>query len=84
MQQRVKNKKEVKKKADLSGLQQDKNEYKQAKKEARRAVAKAKAETWNEVYEELETPEGEKQILRIAKARDTASKDLTQIRPSKG
>ena len=83
VQQRVMNKKEVKKKADLSGLEQDKNEYKQAKKEARRAVAKAKAETWNEVYEELETPEGEKKILRIAKARDTASKDLTQIRQVK-
>ena len=80
VQQWVKNKKEVKKMVDLSGLEQDKEEYKQAKKEERRAVAKAKAETWNEVYEELETPEGEKKILRIAKARVAASRDLTQIR----
>ena len=83
VQGRVKSKKEAKKKADLSGLEQDKEEYKQAKKEASRAVAKAMAETLNEVYEELETAEGEKKILRIAKARDTASKDLTQIRQIK-
>ena len=83
VQQRVKNKKEVKKKADLSGLEQDREEYKQAKEEASRAVAKTKAETWNEVYEELEMPEGEKKILRIAKAQDTAFRDLTQIRQVK-
>ncbi|XP_068228010.1 uncharacterized protein [Palaemon carinicauda] len=77
--ERVKTKKEAKKKAVLSGQEQDKENYKQAKKETRRAVAKAKAETLNEVYEEMETPEGEKKILRIAKARDAASNDLTQI-----
>ena len=83
VQEWVRNKKAAKKKADLSGLEQDKVDYKQAKKEASRAVAKAKAETLNEVYEELETPEGEKKILRIAKARDAASKDLSQIRQIK-
>ncbi|XP_068235722.1 uncharacterized protein [Palaemon carinicauda] len=31
----------------------------------------------------METLEGEKKILQIAKARDTASKDLTQIRQTK-
>ena len=32
----------------------------------------------NELYEELETPEGERKIFRIAKARDKATKDLSQ------
>ena len=72
----MKNKKEVKKNVDLSYLEQDKEECKQAKKKARRAVTKSKAETWNESYEELETREGEK-ILGIAKARDAASRDMT-------
>ncbi|XP_068228009.1 uncharacterized protein [Palaemon carinicauda] len=75
--------KEAKKKADLSVQEQDKENSKQAKKEARRAVAKVKADTLNEVYKEMEIPEGEKKILGIAKARDAASKDLTQIRKIK-
>ncbi|XP_068243791.1 uncharacterized protein [Palaemon carinicauda] len=57
VQERVKNKKEAKKKAYLSGQEQDKANYKQEQKEAKRALAKAKAETLNEVYKEMETPE---------------------------
>ena len=34
----------------------------------------------DEVYKELETPEGERKIYRIAKARDKSAKDVTQIR----
>ena len=30
----------------------------------------------NELYEELETPEGERKIFRIANAREKASKDV--------
>ncbi|XP_068226393.1 uncharacterized protein [Palaemon carinicauda] len=70
----------AKKKADLSGHDQDKEDYKQAKKEVSRAVAKVKAEILNKVYKEMETPQGEKKILRIAMARDIASRSLTQIR----
>ena len=33
----------------------------------------------NELYEELETPEGERKIFRIAKARDKASKDFSHM-----
>ncbi|XP_068240052.1 uncharacterized protein [Palaemon carinicauda] len=63
VQKWVKPKKEAKKKADLSGQEIDKENYKQAKKEVRRPVAKAKAQPLNEVYEVMETPEGEKKIL---------------------
>ena len=34
-------------------------------------------------YKELETPEGERKIYRIAKARDKSAKDFTQIRQTK-
>ena len=37
----------------------------------------------NEIYEELETPEGEKKIYRIAKARNKATKDFTHIKQIK-
>ena len=33
----------------------------------------------DEVYKELETPEGERKIYRIAKARDKSAKDFTHI-----
>ncbi|XP_068241074.1 uncharacterized protein [Palaemon carinicauda] len=81
VQERIKTKKEAKKKADISGQEQDKENYKQAKKEARRTVTKT--ETLNEVYKEMYATEVEKKISRIAKARDAASKDLTQIRQIK-
>ncbi|XP_008477894.1 uncharacterized protein LOC103514769 [Diaphorina citri] len=73
----------MKKKWDLSGRDEDKREYREANKESKKAVAIAKAKELEEVYKELETPEGEKKIYRIAKARDLASKDLTHIRQVK-
>ncbi|XP_068201204.1 uncharacterized protein [Palaemon carinicauda] len=45
VQERVKTKKEAKKTADISGQEQDKENYKQAKKETRRAVAKVNQRT---------------------------------------
>ena len=36
-----------------------------------------------EVYKELETLEGERNISRIAKARDKSAKDFSQIRQIK-
>ena len=37
----------------------------------------------DEVYKEVETPEGERKLYRIAKARDKFAKDFTQIRQIK-
>ena len=37
----------------------------------------------NELYEELETPEGERKIFRIAKARDKATKDFSHMKQIK-
>ena len=37
----------------------------------------------NELYEELETPEGERKIFRIAKARDKACKDFSHMKQIK-
>ncbi len=83
VQEVVKEKKEAKKKWETSGRDEDRVNFKRAKKEAKREVARAKAQAMNEVYEELETPEGEKKIYRIAKARNKATKDLTHIKQVK-
>ena len=57
------------------------------KQGGKKAVATTKALAMNELYEELETPEGERQTFRIAKARDKATKDfshMTQIKNEHG
>ena len=57
--------------------------WKMAKKEAKATVARAKAEGLNEMYEKLETSEGQKMIYKIAKSRNRATKDLTHIKQIK-
>ena len=37
----------------------------------------------NELYDELETPEGERKIFRIVKARDKATKDFSHLKQIK-
>ena len=53
--------------------------YRQAKKQAKRAVAKAKNNTYRDWYEKLDTPEGEKIIYKVAKARNEKKKDVGEI-----
>ena len=83
VQEAVKPKKMVKKKWDLSELEEDKTAFSKAKKRAKKEVVKAKPLAWREVEEEIEAPEGEGKLYRIAKARDKASKDFTQIKQIK-
>jgi hypothetical protein len=42
-------------------------------------MTEAKSRVWHEFYGELETSEFEKKTFMLAKKRDKASKDLTQI-----
>jgi hypothetical protein len=60
---------------------ENKDAYKLAKKEAKRSVAQAKAKNLEELYRE--TPEGEKNLYRLAKERGKASKDFTHIKQIK-
>ena len=83
VQQVIKTKKEAKKAWETSRRQKDKDRYRQANKAAKKAVATAKAQTMNELYEELETPVGERKMFRIAKARDKATKDFTHMKQIK-
>ena len=46
-------------------------------------VGRSKAASRNELYENLETTEGQRSIHRIAKARNRATKDLTHIKQIK-
>ena len=47
-----------------------------AKKTAKRAVSKAKGRAYEDLYRRLSTKEGEKDIYRMARARDRNSPSL--------
>jgi len=51
-----------------------------AKKEAKRAVAKAKAETFEDLYQRLDSKEGHKIVYGLARSRERAMRDITQVR----
>ena len=54
--------------------------YKEMPNKAKRAVVKAKMEAYNDLYQKLNTREGEKELYRLARQRDKAGKDVQQIR----
>ncbi|XP_046993845.1 uncharacterized protein LOC124605931 [Schistocerca americana] len=83
VQKVVKEKKDAKRKWDMSRSAEDGQAYKRAKKEAKRAVAKAKAESVREAYEQLQKNQDMRQLIWIGKSRDKASKDLTAIKQMK-
>ena len=76
----IRNKKATKKEYYLNRTVENKERLKVSNKAAKKAVAIAKAEAREEIYEELETEEGQKKIYRIAKAKDKTAKDLTHIK----
>ena len=51
---------------------------KKAKRDAKRTVAVKRASAAQELYDKLDTREGEKAIYRLAKSRDQATKDNYQ------
>ena len=59
---------------------EDKELYKVAKKNVKKAVAVAKAESLTIFYEDLDTKHGQKKVYSIAKQRNKATKDLVHVR----
>ncbi|XP_047491069.1 uncharacterized protein LOC125040532 [Penaeus chinensis] len=53
-------------------------EEEKSKREAKRAVVVAKARAYERLYEDLDTAEGMKKVLRMAKQKDKNSKDIYQ------
>ena len=66
-----------------TGDDDDRNEYKRAKGDAKKVVARVKAEAIEELYANLETSEGQKDIYMITAARDRAGKHIGQMRTIK-
>jgi len=58
--------------------------YKAAKKLAKKAVAIAKNDAYERLYQKLETKEGEKDVFKLTKAREKKTRDLGCVRCIKG
>jgi len=79
----IKQKKITRKEYYKNRNEENEERLKTANKAAKKAVAVAKAEAREEMYQELDTRGGQKKIYRIAKARDKSTKDQTHIRHMK-
>ena len=82
-QKAIKKKAEARKNHERQRSDESKQAFKEANKIAKREVGRSKAISRNELYDNLETPEGQRNIHRIAKARNRATKDLTHIKQIK-
>ena len=52
----------------------------QRKRKAKKMVATAKAIAYEHLYEDLDSGEQQKKVLRMAKSRNRSSKDIYQIK----
>ena len=77
---RIKEKKETKKAWDKIRDENTKKIYKKKKSKAKKADAMAKGRAYDNLYERLETKEGEKELYRLARQRDRAGKDVQHVR----
>ena len=49
----------------------------------KRVVAESKAEVYKDLYQKLDSKEGEKMVYKLAKARERATRDVTQVKTVK-
>jgi len=54
--------------------------YKKAKKVAKKAVAVAKSMAYDTLYHRLESKEGQKEVFKLARARERITRDLGVVR----
>ena len=83
VREKVKENMEAKKTYDRMGNEEAKRAYREAIKGAKRAVAQAKARAREDMYDKLETREGEKRIFALAREKEKSTKNFTHIKQVK-
>ena len=79
MQESLRRKKEAFKKWQMQGGNELKEAYKNPKREAKAAVAKATNEAYKEWYGKMGTEEGERMIYKVAKQRTRSRRDVGEV-----
>jgi hypothetical protein len=54
--------------------------YKMAKKATKRVVSEARGRAYEDLYQRLDTREGEKDIYKMAKIRERKARDVDQVK----
>ncbi|KAJ7949585.1 Retrovirus-related Pol polyprotein LINE-1 [Quillaja saponaria] len=80
VQQAIKVKKECYKRLHKCRNEDNYKYFRQARKDAKKAVREARGKACEGLYQKLETKDGEKDIYRIAKQRERRTKDLIRIK----
>jgi hypothetical protein len=80
VQNPVKEKKEWFRRMHLDRSVDNVERYKVAKKTIKRAVSKVRGQMYDELYQQLSTKEGEKEIYRVAKSWERKMRDIIQIK----
>ena len=62
---------------------ESRREYKEERQVAKREVAKAKDEAYDELYKRLDTREGEKDLYRLARRRDKSARMCRKLEQSR-
>ena len=78
IQESIQTKKLAKRILDKDNSEDNKAAYKTAKNEAKMNIAIAKARAYNHLYADMDTTEGQKKVMRMAKEREKNSKDIYQ------
>ncbi|KAG2548716.1 hypothetical protein PVAP13_9KG219900 [Panicum virgatum] len=80
VQRAIKEKKECYKRLFLDRSADNIEKYKVPKKIAKRAVSEAKGRAYEDMYQRLNTKEGEKDIYRMARVRERKTRDFSQVK----
>jgi hypothetical protein len=80
VQKAIKEKKECFRRMHLDRSANNVERYKVAKKTAKRAVSEASGRMYDGLYQRLGTKEGEKNIYRMAKSRESKTRDIIQVK----
>ena len=79
VQESLRRKKDAFTKWQMQGGNELKDAYKNTKREAKAAVAKAKNEAYKEWYDKMGTEEGERVIYKVAKQRARSRRDIGEV-----
>ena len=79
VQKAVKEKRLKFKQYQQSRCDEDKDDFREANKRAKRGVAKAKESAYKDLYDKLDSIDGQKMIYKLSKTRERRTRDLTDI-----
>ena len=79
VQKAVKEKRLKFKQYQQSRCDEDKDDFREANKRAKREVAKAKENAYKDLYDKLDSIDGQKMIYKLSKTRERRTRDLTDI-----